>query len=155
MKNRNHVDSFERSLEHANQWLNELRDRAGLADKGEAYAVLRAVLHALRDRLPVYGAADLAAQLPLLLKGVFFDGWTPAGKPVKMDDSEFLAAINRGIPGAPAEIEQPAACVFRMLAERLAPGTLDKIALLLPKRLQDRILFPLVGMESVTRATGL
>ena len=67
------------TLDHAPQviaeWLNELREDLGWVDKGRTYLLLRTALHAIRDSLPETEAADIAAQLPLLLKGIWWDGW--------------------------------------------------------------------------------
>ncbi len=67
------------TLRHAIQqvqvWHKELRDNGDLADEAAAYSVLRAVLHQLRDRLTPEEAVDLAAQLPLIVRGIYFEGW--------------------------------------------------------------------------------
>lgn len=51
------------------------RNRARLG-KSQKYVVfcIMGSLHALQDRLTVQEGADLAAQLPLLVKGIFYDG---------------------------------------------------------------------------------
>ena len=70
------------TLDHAPQvyaeWLNELCDDLGWAEKGRANLLLREALHAVRDFLPADEAVDLAAQLPVLVRGVYYDGWVPA-----------------------------------------------------------------------------
>jgi uncharacterized protein (DUF2267 family) len=60
-------------------------------------AAPRAVLHALRDRLPLDNAVHFAAQLPMFLRGLFYDGWKPSQVPVKMSRDEFLAAVQANI----------------------------------------------------------
>jgi len=62
-------------------------------DRQLAYAALRATLHALRDRLTVEEAVQFGAQLPMLLRGMYYEGWTPSGKPLQEDREEFLAHI--------------------------------------------------------------
>jgi len=57
---------IDRSVEKTHVWLNELAAELGREDHQYAYRVLRAVLHAVRDRLTVDEAAQLAAQLPEL-----------------------------------------------------------------------------------------
>src|SRR5919204_6184474 len=74
------LDVFDKTLQTTNIWLNEIMDDLG-PDRKIAYRALRAVLHALRDRLTVDEAAQLGAQLPLMIRGLFFDMWHPAGKP--------------------------------------------------------------------------
>ena len=72
-------------VEHEYGWSKERRN--------QSYAALRAVLHALRDRLTVDEAAQLAAQLPLPVRGIFYDGWDPSRPPMKVTREEFLRHI--------------------------------------------------------------
>src|SRR5207302_7966616 len=77
------LDVFDRTVHTTNRWLQEL---TGLLDGGsrhDAYVTLRATLHALRDRLPIEETAELAAQLPMLVRGFYYEGWDPTGKPVR------------------------------------------------------------------------
>jgi len=37
-------------------------------------------------------------QLPLLVRGVYYEGWDPSRVPVKMDKEEFLQHVRRGFP---------------------------------------------------------
>src|SRR5262245_36403346 len=66
------LDVFDRTLQTTHVWLNELMDSLG-SDRQAAWHVLGAVLHALRDRLPPGLAAHLGAQLPLLVRGLYYD----------------------------------------------------------------------------------
>jgi uncharacterized protein (DUF2267 family) len=85
---------FESTYRTTSAWLRELMRELGWDDPRRAYAALRAVLHALRDRLTVAEAADLSAQLPMLVRGLFFEGWRPNAVPVKEQRREdFLAHV--------------------------------------------------------------
>lgn len=55
----------------------------------------RSVLHALRDRLDANVAAHLAAQMPILLKGVFYDGWDPNRSPQRTSMEGFLSRVEK------------------------------------------------------------
>jgi len=92
--------SFAPTIEKTNQVLNEIERLYGWPQerRQQSYLALRAVLHALRDRLTVQEASDLAAQLPMLIRGLYYDGWNPAKVPVKMDREEFLARIRQEFP---------------------------------------------------------
>ncbi|KTD16773.1 DUF2267 domain-containing protein [Legionella jordanis] len=57
--------------------MHEFKDFGEFRNESQCYAVLRAILHALRDKLPPELSVSLASQLPLILKGVYYDGWNP------------------------------------------------------------------------------
>lgn len=84
------VASLDRSIDKVNVWLADIDAGFGTEDRRLAYRVLRAWMHSLRDRLSVEVAAHFAAQLPELLRGVFFDGWNPSRVPQKYDRSEYV-----------------------------------------------------------------
>lgn len=91
------LEVFDRTLQATNIWLDEVMQEADWADRHKAYSALRVVLHALRDRLPVDEASHLSAQLPMLLRGVFFEGWHPAGTPVRL--RRFTLSLLKQHPG--------------------------------------------------------
>ena len=72
---------FDRTLQETNLWLKELMARLGTDDRTQAYGILKATLHALRDRIGPENATHLAAQLPILLRGVYYEGWRIASTP--------------------------------------------------------------------------
>ena len=87
---------FETTLQKTNLWIKEISDLLHWDDHHKAYHGLRAVLHALRDRLPVPEAAHLGAQLPMLVRGFYYDSWKPASTPVKMKTTqEFYDAVKK------------------------------------------------------------
>src|SRR5919106_6787617 len=89
-------DVFDKTIHKTNTLLKNIETELGWANqRNMSYAVLRAVLHALRDRLTVQEAADLAAQLPLLVKGIFYNGWNPSSVPKKIHKDEFLEEIRK------------------------------------------------------------
>ena len=77
------VKSFETTLQTTHIWLDEIMRDLGWNDRHRAYHALRAVLHTLRNRLPVDEVAHLAAQLPMLVRGFFYEGWRPGAGVVK------------------------------------------------------------------------
>ena len=93
------ISNLDRSIDKTNAWLAEIAAEFGTEDRQFAYRVTRAWLHALRDRLPVQVAANFAAQLPELLRGVFYGGWSPSRVPVKFGPHEYVLrfARNAGI----------------------------------------------------------
>lgn len=133
---------FENTIQTTNIWLNELLDELGWQDSHRAYHALRVVLHALRDRLPVEQAAALAAQLPMLIRGFYYEGWHPHGKPVKERHKEaFLAPIEIAFRNdLDADAEQVTRAVFALLARHVSPGEIGSLKNGLPTEI--RALWP-------------
>jgi uncharacterized protein (DUF2267 family) len=131
------LDTFDSTLQKTNLWLNDVASRLSLDNRHQAYLVLRAVLHALRDRLTVEEAAQLGAQLPMLVRGFYYEGWTPTGKPLKWHMPQFLTAIcdSYALCGE-LDPERVARAVFKVLATRVSEGEIDDVKHVLPKELR-------------------
>ena len=133
------VRGFDTTLEKTNIWLKEIMEEMDWDDRERAYLGLRAVLQTLRDRLTVEEAAELAAQLPMLVRGIFFEGWTPAGKPVKYrTKEEFLWPVREAFKNDPeVDPEHIARAVYRVLCHRISEGEISDIRGILPKQLWE------------------
>lgn len=133
------VPILDKTLEKANHWLRELQIAMGCQERQTAYVALRAVLHATRDRIPPNEAADLAAQLPMLIRGLYYEGWHPADKPLKYRHSkEFLARIAKEAPALDEDdIEPAASAVFGILVRELGAGETDQVRALLPAEIRE------------------
>ena len=133
-KNReNPVAFIERTVEKTHVWLLEVSRGIGIDDKHVAYLVLRSVLQALRDRLDVESAAHLAAQLPMLVRGLYYEGWDPTGKPERMSYEEFLVRIEHdALLKGTSEAEDAARAVIALLWKQLGEGTMSKVISILP-----------------------
>jgi uncharacterized protein (DUF2267 family) len=134
------VGAVDRSIEKTNEWLNQLSSELGKPDdRRYAFRVLRAFLHTLRDRLPVNESADLAAQLPVLLRGVYFDGWRPSKVPHKYHDiASFLDELAReaGLTGR-TEAAYAAEATARVLGRHVSDGELRDVRAALPAGIGD------------------
>jgi uncharacterized protein (DUF2267 family) len=120
------------------EWLKELRDNGDLADEAAAYSVLRAVLHQLRDRLSVEEAADLGAQLPLIVRGIYYEGWRPSHAPEKIRTKEkFLEQLAVRLHPHPVAPEAAARDVFALLAHHCDPGEIADVIDQLPLELKE------------------
>jgi uncharacterized protein (DUF2267 family) len=132
-------DPIEATVTKTRHWLATVDQSLGPdAPRGVAYACLRAVLHALRDRLTIEQAAHLGAQLPMLVRGMFYEGWHPAGKPLRLRHTEeFLALIEAELAPDRLDAEIAARAVFRTLERHLDAGESDKIVHSLPKEIRE------------------
>ena len=129
---------IERSVEKAHVWLGEVAGELGAEDHRLAYRVLRAYLHALRDRLTVDEAAQLAAQLPELIRGIYYEGWKPSATPVRYRDlNEFLDRVtaDAGLAGE-TDASYAVGAVAKVLRRHVSAGEIDDIRAQLPADLQ-------------------
>lgn len=131
------------TLDHAPQvvaeWLNLLCEDLDWVDTARAYQLLRETLHALRDYLPSDEAADLSAQLPLLVRGIYFEGWNPAKTPVHpRGKADFIDRVAARFPDrTPEEVEEGVVAVFDLLRRKVSAGEIDQVANALRKSLRD------------------
>ncbi len=132
-------EPFESTYHTTHAWLNELMKELVWDDPHLAYRALRVVLHALRDRLTVDEAADLGAQLPMLIRGLYYEGWVPAGKPVReRKKEEFLAHIAEAFKYDPdVYAEGVAWAVFKVLQRHVSAGEMKDVMHILPADIQS------------------
>ena len=130
---------FEKALQKAHAWLKEVGEELGTEDMQQAHAALRAVLHALRDRLMVEEAVQLAAQLPVLIRGIYFEGWTPSKVPVKARHrEEFLDLVRHHLGRLDVvEPEKAAPAVFAVLKRHVSGGEIEDVLSSLPAEIRD------------------
>jgi uncharacterized protein (DUF2267 family) len=135
------LEVFDETLHKTNTWLKEIAQVLG-PDRHRAYHALRAVLHCLRDRLTVDEAAQLGDQLPMLVRGIYYEAWHPAGKPEKIRTrEEFLARISTHLPKArPINAEDAARAVFQVLEKHVTAGEIQDVVQVMPQEI--RTLWP-------------
>lgn len=136
------IGAIESTVHLTNLWLQELMEELGWRDRQRAYHALRVVLHALRDRLTVAEAVDLGAQLPMLVRGLYYEGWSPNDKPVKeRKREEFLAHIAAAFRDDPGVYPEAVAWgVFKILERHVSGGEIKDVQHVLPAAI--RALWP-------------
>lgn len=118
-------------------WLKELRDAGDLVDEHEAYVVLRGVLHQLRDRLTPQEAIDLGAQLPLIVRGIYYEGWTPSRPAEKVrSQNRFFEQLEERLRPHPIDVERATRNVFSLLVQHCDPGEIKDVIAQLPAGLK-------------------
>ena len=128
------LESIEHTVHLTHAWINELDRMLGWDNKARSYRLLRSVLQTLRDWLPVNEAADFAAQLPNLLRGVYYEHWRPAATPVKdRAKADFIARIDHAFVGDPILYTAEAvSIVFQFLSTKIAVGEIADVRHALP-----------------------
>jgi len=121
------------AAQQAQEWVKELCDDARV-EEPTAYSMLRAVLHQLRDRLSVEEAAHLGAQLPTMIRGLYYEGWTPKKMPETSVRSiaDFYEGVKEKLYPTPVAPEHAVLAVFALLTRNLDAGELKHVVQQLP-----------------------
>ncbi|WP_428264993.1 DUF2267 domain-containing protein [Haliangium sp.] len=130
---------LDKDIQKVDQWLGEFEAEVPCSDRRKAYHAFGAGLHALRDRLTIEEAADLGAQLPTILRGLYYEGWHPHGKPLKVRSrSEYLELV-RDYLGQDWTLDEElvARATFRLLNRHVSGGELEDVQHILPKAIVD------------------
>lgn len=138
MPRTHHPSIVEHSAEAAHVWYHDVAGELGSEDLHYAGRALRAVLHALRDRLTVEETAQLAAQLPTLIRGIYYEGWKPGGtRHLAHDIDAFLEHVAvEGRMAGETEASHAVAAVARVLHRHVSEGELDDVLAILPAKLR-------------------
>jgi uncharacterized protein (DUF2267 family) len=132
---------IERSAEKANIWLKDVARELGEDDRQYAYRMLRAVLHVLRDRLTIDVAAKLGAQLPTLIRGIYYEEWDPSHTPMPPHtvDTFLEHVVSEGRFSGETEASVAVTAVASVLRRRLTPDEIDAILAVMPEKLRGPI----------------
>lgn len=134
------VAAFNSTVQKTHQWMEELVQMGNFMDESQAYTAARAVLHALRDRLTVEEATDLGAQLPMLVRGFYYEGWNPSLAPNKERHKEqFLDHVRQSLRNATSTIdaEHAVRAVFDLLSLKISTGEVNDVRHMLPAEVRE------------------
>ena len=134
-----HVAVLDHTVQQTNRWLKRLVEHHHFRDRPQAYTALRAVLHALRDRLTPEQAAHLGAQLPTMVRGIYYEGWHLADTPSKERNADdFGHHVARELPPQfPRDGLSTARAVFALLGAEIDPGEMAKVGHALPTAIRQ------------------
>src|SRR5271165_7138898 len=123
MSSKTKVSALDHAMQTAHTWINDVAREFDTEDREFAYRVLRAWLHTLRDRLTVEASAHFAAQLPDLIRGIFYAGWNPSAVPEMYDAEAYAARFAR-------------AATTAAVLHHLPPPQMDKALDQLPREIR-------------------
>lgn len=133
------LEVIDHTVHLTHEWINELAGRLDWTSPRDALRLMRSSLHAIRDHLKVDESAQFSAQLPLLIRGMYFESWVPKMTPVKERHlKDFVSRIERQVSEiieyrGPADIQT----VFKMLNHRISQGEVEDIRANLPMEIRD------------------
>jgi uncharacterized protein (DUF2267 family) len=140
------VSVFDKTEQKTMHWIKGIAASMGSTDMQRSYTVLRAVLHATRDRLIPDEAVHLGAQLPMLVRGFYYEGWHPHDKPKRYRHKvQFLEEVKKNVPDLDdVQLERAVTAVFETLESEMPGGELEQVRHALPAELRE--LWPIPGM---------
>ncbi|HEY0699888.1 MAG TPA: DUF2267 domain-containing protein [Micromonospora sp.] len=130
--------TFDTSVDKTNLILKDIEAAYGWPKerRNQSYAALRTVLHLLRDRMPVEESAHFASHLPVLLRGVFYEGWDPTVVPIKLSRDDFLYEVRQGFPyDVDGGAENVVRTVLNALRRNVPQGEWEDVKATMPKEL--------------------
>jgi uncharacterized protein (DUF2267 family) len=130
------LDVFDKTLQTTHIWLDQIMARIG-PDRQLAWKVLSIVLRQLRDRLPVELSAHLSAELPILVRGVYYDQYKPSNQPSEVDLDEFVQDVAKWLSDVrPVDPREAIQAVFGVLSSQVPKGQIRKVQDALPEKLR-------------------
>lgn len=137
------IEAFDKTINQTHLWINDVAKELNLDDKHKAFMGLRTTLHVLRDRLTIGEAANLGAQLPILLAGFYYEGWKPERNPSKSRSQEaFLNELRDHMShyrnnDPDIDVEQLVRAVFKTIAKRVSTGEVEDVTSILSSELKQ------------------
>ncbi len=148
--------NFEKYASKANEFVNLVAEDINVS-KEKAGRIIRAVFHALRNRISHEESFELIAQLPMALKGAYVDGWKFKKDFERIHHlADFLDEIRKedgelaGYDfGNNANAKHAIIAVFKALGSFVSEGEMEDIIIALPKELKVLIKKDVVGVKLV------
>lgn len=132
------IRSMDREINVAMEWIVDFDEELAWDDRQDTYQAVRATLHALRDRLTIEEAANLSAQLPTFLRGVYYEGYRPDDMPIRYrKPEEFYDRIRAEFQRQPVvDAARITHAVFSVLSRRISGGEIEDVKGMFPKKFQ-------------------
>lgn len=150
------IVALDRAISHTMEWIDDIQDELGWESKDKTYQATKAVLQSVRDRLQFSEVVHLSANLPLIMKGMLFDGYSLKNKPERIRDLEgFLEYVQANYDASMRDMINPedtVVTVLNVLNAHIGGGELTKVAVNMPAPIQR--LFREAGVEVPETATG-
>jgi len=139
MMSTDRLEILEETVQLTHRWINELDHALRWNDKHRCLRLLRVVLHTLRDCLPLVENAQLAAQLPTLVRGLYFEQWRPGHiEPYRITAEDFLERIEDAFPDDPLfDPAEATSAVIALLSRKITKGEIEDVLGCLPRDIRN------------------
>ena len=128
-----HLDIFASNIEKVREMLKIISIRFGWTDEHRAYSALLAVLHTLRDTFPIEQAIGFGNDLPVLIRGFYYDGWKPSENRERLSKEDFISRVEEFVmPYPEEETEDIIKAVCMALLDSIAPDEVARLKTILP-----------------------
>lgn len=126
------LENLDSAIQKFNLWLKDLDEKLHWQDRRKSYKTLKVTLHAIRDHLTINQTAHFSAQLPLIVRGIYYDGWVPSRVPIKERRlQQFYDHIRHNFDQAPGsqliDPERLSQAVFEVLNEHVSVGEIEDV----------------------------
>lgn len=123
------LSAVDHTVHLTNEWLKQISDRLNWDNRQRAYRLLRVTLQTLRDWLSINEAANLGAQLPMLIRGIYYEGWNPSAAPSKQrSKADFVARVEKAFETDPIDnVDEALTAVFITLNDHITKGEVDDV----------------------------
>lgn len=134
------IHNLDHAVHKAREWIQDVQQELHYEEPAQAYRATRAVLQTVRDRLPVNEASDFGAQLPMVIAGVYYSGWHPADKPLKLKTlDEFYDHVHQRMDDEGLDPRHATRGVLKAIGHNMTPGELENVRNNLPDSLKGVI----------------
>ena len=129
------LEVIDHTVHLTHEWIKELTERLDWLSPRDALRLLRATLHAIRDHLNVDETAQFSAQLPMLIRGMYYEGWVPKNTPIKARHQEaFIESIHKHV----GEVQdyrgaEDITTVFKLINNHISIGEVEDVRANLPQ----------------------
>ena len=133
------LEVIDHTVQLTHEWINELAERLEWSSARDTLSLLRTTLHAVRDHLSIDETAQFSAQFPLLIRGFYYEGWTPKDTPIKQRHADpFISEIETQV-GDVLDYRgvEDIQTVFKLINARISRGEVEDVRACLPEEIRQ------------------